>query len=150
MTRLLRNIWFHRLLSLGLGGVFLVAAWSKVLDPRPLVTIIWGYRLVPAGPANLIAIFMPFMELAVALCLITGYKRRGAALWATVMLSGFMIALGINAVRGIDVACGCFSQSATETHNAWFLVLRDLPMWLAAVVMLAWAPVSNRLKGLRV
>jgi len=43
-------------------------------------------------------------------------------------------------VRGLDVACGCFSTSATETHNAWLLVLRDLPMLLAALWMLLLPP----------
>lgn len=136
----LRNVWVHRLLGLVLGGIFLYAAKDKLLDPRPLVTIIWGYQLLPNGPINLIAIFMPWMELLVGLTLVTGYKRRAGAFWATLMLSGFIIALGINAARGLNVACGCFSTSATETHNAWLLVFRDLPMWFAAAVMLAWPP----------
>jgi uncharacterized membrane protein YphA (DoxX/SURF4 family) len=136
----LRNPWVHRLLGLVLGGIFLYAAKDKLLDPRPLVTIIWGYQLLPNGPINLIAIFMPWMELLVGLTLVTGYKRRAGAFWAALMLSGFIVALGINAARGLNVACGCFSTSATETHNAWLLVLRDLPMWLAASVMLVWPP----------
>ncbi|HPS80198.1 MAG TPA: MauE/DoxX family redox-associated membrane protein [Thermoanaerobaculaceae bacterium] len=135
----LSNVWVHRVLGLALGGVFLYAAKDKLIDPRPLITIIWGYQLLPNGPINLIAIFMPWMELLVGLTLATGYKRRAGAFWATVLLTGFIGALGINAVRGLNVACGCFSTSATETHNAWLLVLRDLPMWLAAAVMLLFA-----------
>jgi len=136
----LRNRWLHRLLGLALGALFVYAAWDKVRDPRPLIAIIWGYKLVPPGPTNLIALYMPWLELIIGACLATGLMRRGAALWATFLLTGFTGALLINAIRGINVACGCFSTSSTDVQNAWFLVLRDLPMLLAAVVLLAFPP----------
>jgi uncharacterized membrane protein YphA (DoxX/SURF4 family) len=142
-VRWLRGRWLHRALGVALGATFLYAAHAKLLDPRPLVTIIWGYRVLPPGPANLLAIYMPWMELVVGLGLITGFKRRGAALWATALLGMFTFALLINAVRGINVACGCFSTSAEDVHNAWLLVLRDLPMLLAALVMLVLPPRSR-------
>ena len=133
----LRNRWLHWVLGIALGGVFLYAGGSKLPadSMKKLVTIIWGYRLLPNGPTNLVAIFMPWVEVLIGLAMLTGFKRRAGALWATALLTGFIIALGINAFRGLDVACGCFSTSATETHNPWFLVLRDTPMLLAALVM---------------
>ncbi len=136
----LRARWLHWVLGVGLGGIFLYAAWSKIVDPRPLVTIIWGYRILPAGPINLLAIYMPWLELAVGVCLASGLARRGAAFWAAGLLVMFEVALGINALRGVNVACGCFSASAEETNNAWLLVLRDLPMLAAALVLLLFPP----------
>ena len=55
----------------------------------------------------------------------------------------FSAALFVNALRGVNVACGCFSTSAEDVHNAWLLVLRDLPMLLAAVVMLFFPPAAR-------
>ncbi|GBC80862.1 MAG: MauE/DoxX family redox-associated membrane protein [Acidobacteriota bacterium] len=141
--RFFRNPWVHRVLAWVLGGIFLYAAVPKVLDPRPLLTIIWGYRILPAGPINLVAIYMPWLELFVGLGLLTGFLRRGAAFWAFFLLSLFEVALLVNAFRGVNVACGCFSQSAEDVHNAWFLVLRDLPMWLAAGVLLFFEPKAS-------
>ncbi len=138
--RWLRHPWLHRVLGVVLGAIFLYAAHAKLLDPRPLVTIIWNYRILPPGPVNPMAIYMPWMELLVGVALVTGFKRRGAAVWATVMLLVFSLALLVNALRGINVACGCFSTSAEDVHNAWLLVLRDLPMLLAALVMSAFPP----------
>jgi len=138
--RWLRNPWLHRVLGLVLGAIFLYAAHAKILDPRPLVTIIWNYRILPPGPINVMALYMPWMELLVGLALVTGFKRRGAAVWATVLLLAFSAALLVNALRGVNVACGCFSTSAEDVHNAWLLVLRDLPMLIAAVVMAAFPP----------
>jgi uncharacterized membrane protein YphA (DoxX/SURF4 family) len=137
---ILRNVWAHRILGLALGGLFIYAAWDKVFDPRPLVTIIWGYRLIPPGPTNLLVIFMPWMELLIGLGLALGVARRAAAGWATVLLLMFTGALLINAVRGINVACGCFSNSAEDVQNAWLLVLRDLPMLATAGWMLLFPP----------
>jgi putative oxidoreductase len=136
----LRNRWLHRVLGAVMGGIFLYAAGSKLVDPRPLVTIIWGYRILPAGPINLLAIYMPWLELLVGLCLLTGFKRRGAAAWLTGLLVMFIVALGINALRGVNVACGCFSASAEDVSNAWLLVLRDTPMLAAALVLLLLPP----------
>jgi uncharacterized membrane protein YphA (DoxX/SURF4 family) len=136
----LRSRWLHRALGMALGGLFIYAAYQKVIDPHPLITIIWGYRILPPGPVNLMAIFMPWLELLVGLGLLTGFKRRGAAVWATLLLSMFVVALLINAVRGINVACGCFSTSSEDVQNAWFLVLRDLPMLFAAAVILFFPP----------
>ena len=138
--RWLSNRWLHRGLGVALGAIFLYAAHAKILDPRPLVTIIWNYRILPPGPVNLLAIYMPWMELLVGLALVTGFKRRGAALWATGLLAMFSAALLVNALRGVNVACGCFSTSAEDVHNAWIHVLRDLPMLLAAIVMAAFPP----------
>ncbi len=137
---LLRNRWLHRALGVVMGGIFLYAAGSKLVDPRPLVTIIWGYRILPAGPINLLAIYMPWLELLVGIGLLTGFKRRAAALWGAGLLVMFITALGINAVRGVNVACGCFSASAQDVSNAWLLVLRDLPMLAAALVLLFFPP----------
>lgn len=140
---LLRNPWLHRILGVIMGGIFLYAAGSKLVDARPLVTIIWGYRILPAGPINLLAIYMPWVELLAGASLLSGYKRRAAALLASGLLTMFIVALGINAVRGVNVACGCFSASAEDVSNAWLLVLRDLPMLAAALVLLLFPPRSS-------
>jgi uncharacterized membrane protein YphA (DoxX/SURF4 family) len=140
---LLRNPWLHRILGVVMGGIFLYAAGSKLVDPRPLVTIIWGYRILPAGPINLLAIYMPWVELLAGASLLSGYTRRAAALLASGLLTMFIVALGINAVRGVNVACGCFSASAEDVSNAWLLVLRDLPMLAAALVLLLFPPRSS-------
>ncbi|MGC8916272.1 MAG: MauE/DoxX family redox-associated membrane protein [Thermoanaerobaculum sp.] len=142
--RFFRNPWVYRAVAWVLGGIFLYAAIPKVLDPRPLLTIIWGYRILPPGPINLVAIYMPWLELTVGLGLISGFLRRGAAFWAFFLLTVFEAALLVNAFRGVNVACGCFSQSAEDVHNAWFLVLRDLPMWLAAAYLLFITPQSRQ------
>ncbi len=140
----LRNRWLHRALGVALGAIFLYAAGSKLPDPRPLVTIIWGYRILPMGPINLMAIYMPWVELLVGIGLVTGYKRRAAALLGTGLLAMFIVALAINAVRGVNVACGCFSASAEDVSNAWLLVLRDLPMFAAALLLWLAPPLQEK------
>ena len=60
---------------------------------------------------------------------------------AIVIMTGLEFGIGVmTAIRGINVACGCFSHDASEVHNAWLLVLRDLPMLAAAALMLLFPP----------
>ena len=67
--RHLRARWLHWVLGIALGGIFLYAGGSKIPadNMKKLVTIIWGYRLLPNGPGNLIAIFMPWLEVLIVL-----------------------------------------------------------------------------------
>jgi len=132
--------WAYLATAVVLGGIFVYAASSKLVDPRPFVTIIWNYRLLPPGAVNGVAIFLPWLELLVGFGLIVGVRRRAAALWATALLVGFTAALLVNAVRGLDVACGCFSTSSEDTNNAWLLALRDLPMLAAAAWLWLFPP----------
>jgi uncharacterized membrane protein YphA (DoxX/SURF4 family) len=132
--------WAYLATAVVLGGIFVYASSSKLVDPRPFVTIIWNYRLLPPGAVNAVAIFLPWLELLVGIGLIVGWKRHAAAAWATALLVVFTVALLVNAVRGLDVACGCFSTSSEDTSNAWLLALRDLPMLAAAAWLWLFPP----------
>ena len=61
----------------------------------------------------------------------------------SIILSGllmvFAIALGFNAMRGLDVACGCFSTS-TESGDPVFYIFRDLVMLLPGLIIIFFHP----------
>ncbi len=131
----LSSSWLQAACRLALGGIFLYASLDKIAHPRPFAEIIANYAILPEWLVTLPALILPWLELLAGLLLIAGVWRRSAAALLSLLLLAFILALGVNAVRGIDVSCGCFSTSAEITENAWGLILRDLLILLPGLLI---------------
>ena len=57
--------------------------------------------------------------------LVTKVWRSGALLLANVLMVTFFSALVFNALRGLDVNCGCFTTSPEHTGSMKWYLLRD-------------------------
>jgi len=109
-----------------LGGLFLYAGIMKAHDPAGFALVIYNYKLLPGWMVNPLAIVLPWVEILAGLCLVLGVYLTGGTVLVTGLLVIFAGALGINAVRGLDVACGCFSGSAGGDPVTWRYLARDL------------------------
>jgi putative oxidoreductase len=124
------------LARLVLGGIFIYASLDKIGHPLEFAKIINNYQILPGFLVTLPALVLPWLELLAGVLLIAGFWTRSAAWLLSSLLLAFILVLGVNAVRGIDVSCGCFSTSATDTENAFVLVFRDLLMLLPGLVII--------------
>jgi uncharacterized membrane protein YphA (DoxX/SURF4 family) len=122
-----------------LGMVFLVAAAGKLANPEEFARTIANYQLLPVALVNLPAIVLPWLELVVGMLLIAGIRLRVAATVAALLLGIFTLALISALVRGLDIHCGCFSQTAAE-RIGWGRVLEDVLLLAAALLLAWWAP----------
>ena len=114
-------IFFSRLF---LGGIFIYASYEKILHPTPFAEIVFNYQILPVPFVNLVALFLPWLELLMGLSLVLGLWLPAAVLISTVLLSVFFITLVFNMLRGLDIDCGCFSVSsgpAAGGHMLWYL-----------------------------
>lgn len=135
--------WLARL---SLAGVFLAAAAPKLADPVAFAAAIANYQAFPDASVNLIATLVPALELVGALALLTPWRRGGALLLAGLLL-GFTALLAVSLARGLDLSCGCFGASASETADpvSALHLLRNLGLLaLAALVLAAPRPASVR------
>jgi uncharacterized membrane protein YphA (DoxX/SURF4 family) len=150
VTQALTHPWLTLRVQIALGIIFVVAAWPKIVDPPSFAHMIYNYRILPSGLINISALVMPWVELAIGLCLILGVWVRPARWIVTAMLVVFMIAISVNLLRGNAIDCGCFDTSAANlTHeerirDMWLVLLRDAGM-LLMVAQQAWAERKNRL-----
>ena len=138
---LLRRPWLHALIGVALGAVFLYAAYDKILHPADFARIVYHYQLIGpnqhVGPwaPNLLAVTLPWIEVAVGLALVTGVWRREAAWLASALLVVFIVAVGQALARNIDLQnCGCFSVSGEGRAAGIQLILGDLALLAAALV----------------
>jgi uncharacterized membrane protein YphA (DoxX/SURF4 family) len=130
-----------------LGGIFLYAAYPKIVEPREFARIVYHYRML--GPsstmspllANLLAVILPWVEAVAGVLLVVGLWRREAAIVTALMLVMFLVAVGWAMSQGIDVEnCGCFSVKKGEGGRGagWTLLAGDTAM-LGAAIFVAWA-----------
>ena len=131
------KIWGHMIvvLRLLLGGVFLWAGWTKVIDPTGFVLIVGAYKVLPPTLVVPVAVTLPWLELITGICLVLGLWSRSSALIAVVLLAGFGVALGINIYRGADIFCGCFGIYDDRGSLKMALVQDGLLMAAAWVVL---------------
>jgi uncharacterized membrane protein YphA (DoxX/SURF4 family) len=119
-----------------LGSLFLYAGIAKIVDPMGFALSIYNYKLLPDGLINVAAILLPWLEVIVGGSLLLGIGTAGGALIATALFSIFAGALTINLIRGLDIACGCFSTAATGGSISGFYLLRDLSLLLMSLQVL--------------
>jgi uncharacterized membrane protein YphA (DoxX/SURF4 family) len=122
---------------LGLAGIFLYAAVTKVPDMGAFAESVANYRIVPASLVPAVAAVVVGIEIAAALALLWRAWARAAALVLAGLLAVFTVGLASTLARGIDLACGCFGGSAPAT---WWTVLRDVVLLALALGVAASAP----------
>jgi uncharacterized membrane protein YphA (DoxX/SURF4 family) len=136
INNLLSSTPLQVLARLVLGGIFIYASLGKIGQPLEFAKIIKNYQVLPEFLVTLPALVLPWLELLAGVLLIAGIWTRSAALLLSGLLLAFILALGVNAVRGIDVSCGCFSTSAADTENAYVLIFRDLLILIPGLLII--------------
>jgi uncharacterized membrane protein YphA (DoxX/SURF4 family) len=125
------HAWLALAARFYLGAVFLLACAHKILHPESFAVDVATYRILPLWSINLVAVILPWVELAAGLMLVLGFRARAGALMAGGMMSVFLAALASALARGLDMSCGCFASEGAEADPISALtVLRDLG-WLA-------------------
>lgn len=128
MRRVLANSYATLVSRLVLGGVFLIAGITKVLDPGSLAASIRTYELdLPEWFVSLSAFGLPYLEVLLGLYLIIGLFTKASA-WATnAMMVVFILALLQGALRGLQIDCGCFGgATGAEEPSLWSAFARDI------------------------
>lgn len=125
-----RGVWRARVLlatRLVLGAVFIYASADKILYPAAFAETIYNYQLLPLSFIPAVAVWLPWVELLLGVCLVVGVWQPGAVFTANILLLAFMGALIFNLTRGLDIDCGCFgsSQGAAGRGASTGYVLRD-------------------------
>ena len=127
-----------------MGGLFVYAGATKIVDPDAFAMAIDGYGLVSWRMANFIARVLPVIEIVSGFGLI--FDVRGALGMIVAQLLGFVCVLTYGIYMGLDVDCGCFGPSdpgAGEAGGLWGTLIRDMFMF-AACLLIYW---QRRLVG---
>ena len=124
------------LCRLVLGGVFIYASLDKIANPAEFAKAIGNYHVLPFGLENLLALFLPWLELLTGILLIAGIMVDGATILIISMNIVFIFAISQALARGISIECGCFSVSTEGGNNIGFqTILRDFVYLIMAFII---------------
>jgi uncharacterized membrane protein YphA (DoxX/SURF4 family) len=119
-----------------LGCIFIYASLYKIRHPDLFAETVYNYQLLPDLLVNLVAIWMPWLELFGGGLLIFGLWVRGSVLLLNGLLVLFLGALGISLARGLDIHCGCFG--ARSDHSMSIVTLLRDSVFLLLGLYLFW------------
>jgi uncharacterized membrane protein YphA (DoxX/SURF4 family) len=123
-------------IRIGLGAIFLFSSMAKITNPAAFAAIVANYQFVNQPLVTLTAVILPWIEALCGVALVFGRYEKGAALLVSLMMVAFIGIGFINAYRGLDIACGCFSLSAKKPSNIALNTLRDLAILVAGLWVL--------------
>ncbi len=98
----------HWICRIVLAGVFIYSGYVKIESPLQFAAAITGYKLVPEPLILPLAEYLPWVEVALGILLLSGWKLRYVAWGASGLLLAFIAILTVTYFRGIDADCGCF------------------------------------------
>lgn len=101
------------LIGLVVACPLLVSALAHLQNPYRFLDAIYNYQLVPRTVAELLAEFLPFLHLTIALCLIAGIARAAAFGVGSVLFLTYTCAQLAVLMRRMTVDCGCWGPTAT-------------------------------------
>ena len=131
--------WLYRLCRWTLGGIFIYASGTKLLEPEIFAVLIEAYGIVPEGLLLPVAIGLPLLEVIAGIGIL--FDIRGSLALITGLLVLFMTVLGYGIWMGLDVDCGCFGPEDPEAeafHGLRLSLFRDLVMMVGVFFIFGW------------
>jgi uncharacterized membrane protein YphA (DoxX/SURF4 family) len=134
-----------------LGLVFVYASLDKIANPAAFARIVYQWQTLGPVPSNVLAVTLPWVELAAGLLLMAGTWKRASAAVVALMLVMFIVAAVFVLARGIDVDnCGCTSVAAAGPAPTWppdwmrgvgwYLITRNLVLLAGALLLILVEP----------
>ena len=117
MINLFKNINLLLIGRLALGYIFIYASIDKIIDPISFSNVIDNYHITPIILNNLFALFIPWLEFIIGICLIFNIKVHGASFLSIILLLWFIFILTQAIFRGINVECGCFDLNISDLDD---------------------------------
>jgi hypothetical protein len=115
--------WGCRLL---IGGVLLVSALGKSLDPKGFVDVLVTYRLFPGWSLWPAALVIIGIEWILAAWILSGWRLPTGALLALTLNGFYAVGLIVTLIRGIDLPnCGCYGVFFPQPLR-WYSPVEDL------------------------
>jgi len=122
------------LLRLGLGAVFLFAAYFKLADPSGFSRMVLCYEMVPLPLVPYFTVGLPGIEALAGALLVLGLGTRPVSLILLGLLTIFVLAVYCLMVRNMNCVCGCFPG---KHPVSWTRIYEDA-VFLFAALLVFW------------
>jgi uncharacterized membrane protein YphA (DoxX/SURF4 family) len=145
--------WPGVLLAVGriiLGLIFVIAAYTKLHFDGAwhfgdyhffFAMAIDSYKMLPTSLVEWMARFLPWVELALGLMLISGFALRWTGLAASALMAVFIYAMTHAYILKLEIMCGCFGNNEKVGP---LTLIRDSSLLVLALAVTAGAFLIKR------
>ncbi len=129
------------LIRIGLGIMFLMAAWPKFANPNSFAFLVAQYRFLPDFLVNAFSLYLPALEIVVGIGILISPWTKEFAFFLQVLMVMFIIALTQALWRELGIVCGCFDvEGAQSRGESFFALIRDVVL----SPLIIWLFISGR------
>lgn len=132
---------FTRVITMGLASTLLATGMIHATQPYFFVNSIGAYKITPPAISGLMGIWLPYLQIVIAICMIFRLAEKVALCFAAGIFATFAVAQMTILVRGMEIDCGCFGFVANPISR-WTLAFPA-----AATVACSLALLLNRGPG---
>jgi uncharacterized membrane protein YphA (DoxX/SURF4 family) len=125
--------WLARLF---LAGLFLYAGYVKLQNPFLFEMAVDSYQLLQPTGVIIVARTLPWMEIALGLLLLAGWKLPYFSTFTALLLGFFLAMMAIAYSRGIEATCGCFGFGEQVSRRT---LARDAGLFAVAVYLAVYS-----------
>lgn len=130
--------------------ILLMAAIEKLRDPAAFGQAIERYRLLRELPSAVLALYLPWLELILALAWWLPWTRRQTGAVICGLMAVFTAVVASVLVRGLDIRCGCFGESldfSPPLALARNILLLAAAGWIWLADLARWSRAQKRLRS---
>jgi len=134
----IRRVTGNRYVLLGirlvLGATFTLAAAGKLPERAKFVDVVTGYGLLPWDLAQAYGLLLPWLELALGICLVAGLLSRFVAGASILVIISFIVANGTAVFE--NKFCPCFGGSILLLETSDALIMDVVMTTMAFAILL--------------
>ena len=114
--------------------ILVVSGIGKILDPVSTIEVLNTFNVFTESINVVISSVLPFLEIALAVMLISNYTSKLVSLGVLILFIGFLVVSISGYVLGYDNDCGCFGSLADSSFGI-IMVLRNFIFVLLAIIV---------------
>lgn len=133
MKKILQNDYLNLIVRIILSTVFIFFAVGKITDPWQFAKEINNYQIMPEFSISIMALVIPWIELICGFLIISGVKVKSSSAVSGALLIVFIIAIFIAMSKGLNINCGCSTQSYQEV--GWAKIFEDILLLIGFVYL---------------
>jgi len=130
--------WARIILRFGFGILLIFSSYAKIIHPWEFSFDVENYRVVGEGLSRLTAVWLPYLELILALFLISGLWIKAVVVINYLLMQAFFVLVLQAYIRGLDINCGCFNPGGESTIGIIKIMENIILLGLSVILLLLY------------
>ena len=120
------NNMYMKIIRIIFGLFFILSGIVKLIDLQSFRDSVVLFDILPQYLVDFVTVIIPSIEFVCGLLLVVNIFKKGALSFLITLMGIFIVAIGINLLRGESFECGCLGPFQLIDEISWLSVLVNL------------------------